>query len=84
MLVFNGILEIPYVELRKRLQIADGSLVANFRYFEKAGFTTYQKQIREKDGNDIQYYKKRKTGFSGISRCYAKFVVMILSKPKLK
>ncbi|MDP9289555.1 MAG: transcriptional regulator [Thermoproteota archaeon] len=37
---------IPYVELRKRLQIADGSLVANFRYLEKAGFTTYQKQIR--------------------------------------
>jgi|GEM_PF-1281140 DNA-binding PadR family transcriptional regulator len=38
--------EITYVELRKRLQIADGSLVANFRYLEKAGFTVSQKQIR--------------------------------------
>jgi DNA-binding MarR family transcriptional regulator len=38
--------EISYVELRKRLQIPDGSLVANFRYLEKAGFTTYRKEIR--------------------------------------
>jgi len=38
--------ETAYLELRKRLQIPDGGLVANFRYLEKAGFTKYRKEIR--------------------------------------
>ena len=45
--------EITFGELRKRLDISEGSLHNHFRYLEKDKIVTYRKEFREEERTTI-------------------------------